>query len=113
MSVEQELWRACYAGDLSEVKRLVAFGADIHAEEDYALRRAAHWGHLEVIKYLVECGADIHADDDYALRSAASYGHLAIVKYLCEVYIERYGIAWCLTSDFAKLREFCKELIIA
>jgi hypothetical protein len=36
------------------------------------------------VKYLIENGADIHADDDYALVFAVSYGHLDVVKYLIE-----------------------------
>ena len=37
---------------------------------------------LSTIKELVEQGADIHADDDLALRWAAENGHLEVVKYL-------------------------------
>ena len=77
----EELWEACQSGNLKEVKRLVESGADIHTWDNEAIRWAAHWGHLEV------------------------------VKYLCEVYIESYGIEWCLTSDIAELREFAKELV--
>ena len=58
--------------------------ANIHADDDYALRWAAKYGHLEVVKYLVSKGADIHADDDYALRWAAENGHLEVVKYLVD-----------------------------
>ena len=36
-----------------------------------ALIDAAKRGHLEYVKSLIENGADIHADDDYALRLAA------------------------------------------
>ena len=37
---------------------------------------------LKVIKQLVDEGADIHADNDAALRLASYYGHLDVVKYL-------------------------------
>ena len=96
---------ACFYGLLDVVKCLVDHKVDIHARNDDSLRSAAANGHLEIVKCLVEQGADIHAADDYALRNnlalhvAAKYGHLEIVKYLCSVYLERYGIAWCLTSD--------------
>jgi len=46
---------------------------------------AAESGHLDVVKYLVEKGADVHADDDGALRWAAESGHLDVVKYLKSV----------------------------
>lgn len=37
---------------------------------------------LDVIKELVESGANIHADNDLALRWARLYGHLEVVEYL-------------------------------
>ena len=70
--------------DIVTWKYLVEHGANIHADEDLALRRASKNGHLEVVKYLVEQGADIHAFNDYALRDASLNGHLEVVKYLVE-----------------------------
>ena len=66
------------------VKFLVENKADIHAEDDAALRFSAIIGHFEIVKYLVEHGADIHAEDDYALIFSANNGYLKIVKYLVE-----------------------------
>ena len=40
--------------------------------------------HFQIVKYLVENGANINADDDFALRYAASNGSLHIVHYLVE-----------------------------
>ena len=79
---ESALRRAAYNGHLAVVKYLVSEGADIHAVNDYALQWAAYYGHLDVVKYLVSEGADIHAVNDFALRLAAGKGHLTIVKYL-------------------------------
>jgi len=59
-------------------------GADIHANNDYALRGASENGHLPVVQFLVEHGADIHANDDEALRWASRYGHLPVVQFLVE-----------------------------
>ena len=39
-------------------------------------------GLLPVIKKLIEQGANVHADNDWAIRYAAYYGHLEMVKYL-------------------------------
>jgi hypothetical protein len=37
---------------------------------------------LEVVKYLVSVGADIHADDDAAVRLTSENGHLEVVEYI-------------------------------
>ena len=68
--------------DLDVIKDLVKEGADIHANDNEALRWAAENGHLDVVKYLVSMGADIHALDDGTLRWAAINGHKDVVKYL-------------------------------
>ena len=41
------------------------------------------------MKYLVEQGADIHAENDQALRVASYNGYLEIVKYLENIIRER------------------------
>ncbi len=43
---------------------------------------ASQDGNLDVVKYLVSRGANIHAEEDWALCQAANNGHLDIVKYL-------------------------------
>ena len=71
-------------GHLEVVKYLIEHGADIHAQGDDALISASQNGHLEVVKYLMENGADVHAHDDQAVRWASSSGYLDVVKYLVE-----------------------------
>ena len=68
-------------GYLEVVKYLVEQGVDIHAADDYALSNAVYGGHLEVLKYLVEQGADIHARNDWALKNASAKGHIEVIKY--------------------------------
>ena len=68
--------------DLQVIKELVEEGADIHANDDLALRWAAENGHLDVVKFLVKEGADIHVFDNIVLRWAAKNGYFKIVKYL-------------------------------
>ncbi len=68
---------------------LVEKGANIHADDDYALRYSARYGHFQVVKYLVENGANIHANDDLALHWSAECGHIEVVKFLVLISILR------------------------
>ena len=81
---EYALRYAAENGHINVVKYLVEKGADIHANNEYALRWSAQSGHIDVVKYLVEKCADIHADDEFALRWSAQCGHIDVVKYLVE-----------------------------
>ena len=81
---ENALRWASLNGHLDVVKYLVENGANIHANNDEALHWASEDGHLDVVKYLVENGANIHANDDEALQLASENGHLEVVKYLVE-----------------------------
>ena len=46
------------------------------------LNMQVHNGHLAVVKFLVSKGADIHANNDYALIYASQNGHLHVVEFL-------------------------------
>jgi len=71
-------------GHLEVVQYLVEKGANIHADDDRAIRLAAanYFIEVEMIKCLVEGGANIHAGDDDAVRTAAARGNLEVVRYL-------------------------------
>ena len=77
---------ACKAGDLKTVKSLAkGHQADIHADDEWALRCVAENGHLDIVKYLAEeQHADIHINNEYALKWAAESEHFDTVKYLVE-----------------------------
>ena len=51
---------------IETIKMLIEKGADIHVDNDFALRYSASIGYLEVVNYLIERGANVYADDDYA-----------------------------------------------
>ena len=89
-------------GYLEIVKYLVDNGADLHAGDDYALRLAALNGYWEIVKYLVDNGADIHASDGCALRLAARNGHLEIVKYLIDNGADIHANGDCALNFAAK-----------
>lgn len=82
MTKEDQLIKASELGLTKLVKLLLQANADIHAQDDYALKYASHNGHTEVVKILLQAGANIHAQDDQALRYASYYGHAKVVKLL-------------------------------
>lgn len=65
-------------------KLLLQYGANVHAEDDEALRSASESGETEIVKILLENGADLHAVDGEALMSASECGYTEIVKLLLE-----------------------------
>lgn len=54
------------------------------------LHEAVMHGQEAIVKFLVAKGADIHSNDDYALLTAARYGYMSIVKFLVSVGAKRY-----------------------
>jgi hypothetical protein len=82
--VQKSLLDGVKEGDVESVKLALENGADVHAENDSALRWASRYGHIEVVKLLLEHGADVHAENDSALQLASRYGHAEIVKLLLE-----------------------------
>jgi hypothetical protein len=79
-----ELIDAAEEGDLDLVMELLEAGADIHEDDDGALRVAVQEGHLDVIELLLDSGADIHAEDDLILIYAVQEGHLDVIKLLLD-----------------------------
>ena len=76
------LSNAAETGRLDHLIIAISKGADIHENDDRALRWASRYGHLDMVKYLINQGADIYARNDNALAMASYFGHLEIVKYL-------------------------------
>ena len=69
-------------GYLEVVEFLHGNGADITANKNAAIRYAAVGGYLEIVKYLHENGADITAKDAYVICLAEANGHTDVVEYL-------------------------------
>jgi uncharacterized protein len=83
------LIEASGTGNLEEVNRLLAQGADVNAAGnlvgDTALMRASQEGRILVVQRLLEAGADVNAarkDGNTALMLASLMGHTVIVSML-------------------------------
>jgi len=77
-----DLLMAAFSGDVRETQAALAAGADVHSDQDVALRRAAARGHADVVRVLLAAGASVHAYWDMALRRAAEAGHIEVVQHL-------------------------------
>ncbi|HQM64369.1 MAG TPA: ankyrin repeat domain-containing protein [Acidobacteriota bacterium] len=88
--INDDLIAAAKAGNLEQVKALVAKGANIEAGDETgrtALQFAAGGGKLEVVRFLLAKGAtaaSIDKNGNSALLKAAFGGHLEIVKLLLD-----------------------------
>ena len=86
--LSKALLQAAEQGNLAEVKRLVALGADPNyknVELDFPLAAAAAGGYFEVVQYLLEQGADpdpFGKLGGHALIAAAYGGHERVVRLL-------------------------------
>jgi ankyrin repeat protein len=68
------------------VQLLLNAGADVHAEDDLAIRLASVRGHTEVVQLLLNAGADVHARNDEAIRLASKWGRTEVVQLLLAHY---------------------------
>ena len=79
-----QLVTAAATGMAELVEAALATGADIHYEDDLALRSAVFTGNNNVVKLLVEKGANIHAAGEEALLYAAKRRDDEVVALLLE-----------------------------
>lgn len=88
------LYKAAKHGNLKEVKRQLAKGADPNIANDRgvtALHQAAYWGEIDIVKTLIKAGADISADNGAGwtpMHSAALAAGLDGRKEVIETLIE-------------------------
>lgn len=75
---------AANKGHLNVIIWLHKCGADLTADDNYAIQIAAGNGHLDVVIWLHKHGADLTARNNYAIQRAAYYGHSKVVQYLLE-----------------------------
>jgi ankyrin repeat protein len=83
MTKEEQLLDACSTGDLELVKTLVE-EVDPRLQDDKPFCTACVNGNLEIAKFLLEKGADIHAQEDYAIKWSQEFHQDDVVEFLKE-----------------------------
>ncbi len=81
----KDLYTASIKGNLSDVKRLIAAGADVNKEHFglTPLYGASKNGYLEIVERLIAAGADVNKSQTSTPLFIASYmGHLNVVERL-------------------------------
>ena len=77
----ESLFSACFYGRENIVKMLIEEGAQLSS---ILLPTVAQQGFMETAKILIDAGADVHADNEWALRLACEYGHVEMVNFLLD-----------------------------
>jgi ankyrin repeat protein len=84
--IDSDFQVAAENGRLDTVKYLSSIGADVHADDDYAIRWAVGNGYLDTVKYLVSIGADAKACRRHcAIKWATEYRHFNTLDYLVSI----------------------------
>ena len=96
--------------DANVIKGLLEEGANIHTQNDYALRWASQNGHFEVVRILLKHGANVHARTDCALRWASQEGYLEVVKLLighgADVHaVDNWAFKWARENGHTEVVE--------
>ncbi len=68
MSINEDLVTHARNKDFEKVKECIALGADVLYEDSKAFRYAAYNNHFEILIYLEQNGANINADEGFALK---------------------------------------------
>lgn len=96
------------AGQTELAKKFVAKGADIHNQDNHALRYAAYFGYTATVKYFLEQGANVNAGNSEPLIQSARDGYTAIVELLIEHGARinarnNDALVWAATGGHAKI----------
>jgi hypothetical protein len=101
---DAELWCIAESGDVDELARVFANGAQVNARNKHgmtALMKAAYHGHARMVRALLARGADpnlVRNDQFTALALAAFFGHTETVKILIEHGAKPEVLTRCGTS---------------
>ena len=101
---------------VSLVKHALEKGANVHYNEDRALRFACLAGQLDIVKHLVKSGADINVSNSAPFFVSSFYGHLDVVKFLVDldvsINVEVWGrsIKWANSNQHFEVVKYLEKL---
>lgn len=106
---DQALKWAANNNRLDVVKLLINYGSNIN--DGSFLIVPSMKGYFEIVKILIENGANIHYNNDTALKIASLYGHLKIVKLLIEngAKINNTALKWAYENKHYKVINFLEK----
>ena len=89
-----DLYDAAKSGDVVELRRLVAAGADVEGQRGELgwgpLHQAAYTGHVEVLRVLVELGANkAKTFTGLTPLHVAARGRVESMKVLVQLYVDK------------------------
>ena len=84
LSPDKLLLKSCQIGFIKGIELALEKGADVHYNNEQALRWASEEGNTEIVKCLLDLGVDVNVNNDQALQWACSNGHTETVKLLLD-----------------------------
>ena len=91
---DRALRSAAVNGHAKTARVLLQAGANVHADRDFALLWAVNEGNTEIVQVLLQGGADVHVHNNRALLWAARKGRTEIVQALLQAR-STYGFTQC------------------
>ena len=97
--INRAMLAASENGHVEVVARCLQIGANVHAEQDEALRLACSGGHAGVVQLLLAHGADVHSQNDSiaSTYNDDGYGHVAELLLAHGANVACYS--WRVTAE--------------
>lgn len=92
--------------------RLSSYGANVHTYEGSAFKYLIALRDLKKIQYLVEHGADVHSDNDIALREAIKQAAIGNNDFRIVKYLVSQGANVHVDNDSALITKMCGKPMI-
>ena len=101
---DEALRVASLGGHLDLVSELLSAGAHVDASAGEPLRHAARHGHVGVSRALLRAGADPNVGQGEPLRLAATHGHMQVVEMLLQEVRWRQALGWLVVGGWVDAR---------